>query len=50
VTFIPKPGKASYTEAKAYCPIGLSSFLLKMMEKLVDRYLRDDVMRDQPLH
>jgi hypothetical protein len=37
VTFIPKPGKVDYTEAKAYRPISLSSFLLKMMEKLVDR-------------
>jgi hypothetical protein len=29
VTFIPKPGKLLYTEVKAYCPISLSSFLLK---------------------
>jgi hypothetical protein len=41
VTFIPKPGKLDYTEAKAYCPISLSSFLPKMMEKLVDRHIRD---------
>jgi hypothetical protein len=26
VTFIPKPGKLDYTEAKAYCPISLSFF------------------------
>jgi hypothetical protein len=50
VTFIPKPGKASYTEAKAYRPTSLSSFLIKTMEKLVDRYIRDDVMRVRPLH
>jgi hypothetical protein len=50
LTFIPKPGEASYTEAKAYHPITLSSFLLKTMEKLVDRYIRDDVMRISPLH
>jgi hypothetical protein len=37
VTFITKPGKLDYTEAKAYRPISLSSFLLKKMEKLVDR-------------
>jgi hypothetical protein len=41
VTFIPKPGKANYTEAKAYHPNSLSSFMLKMMEKLVDRHIRD---------
>jgi hypothetical protein len=29
VTFIPKSGKLDYTEAKAYRPISLSSFLLK---------------------
>jgi hypothetical protein len=45
VTFIPKPGKASCTEAKAYCLISLSSFLLNTMEKLVRGYIRDDVMR-----
>jgi hypothetical protein len=50
VTFIPKPGKANYTEAKAYCPISLSSFLLKTMEKLVDRHIRDEIMRLRPLH
>jgi hypothetical protein len=40
----PKPGKESYREAKAYLPISLSPFFLKMMEKLVDRYARDNVM------
>jgi hypothetical protein len=39
--FIPKHGKLDYTEAKSYHPISLSSFLLKTMEKLVDRYIRD---------
>lgn len=37
VMLIPKPGKANYTEDKAYRPIGLLSFMLEMMEKLVDR-------------
>jgi hypothetical protein len=50
VTFIPKPGKFDYTEAKAYRPISLSSFLLKTMEKLVDRHIRDRVLRIHPLH
>jgi hypothetical protein len=50
VTFIPKPGKLDYTEAKVYCPISLSSFLLKTMEKLVDRYISDSALKEYPLH
>jgi hypothetical protein len=52
VTFIPKPGKLDYTEAKAYRhrPISLSSFLLKTMEKLVESHIRDDSLRKYPLH
>jgi hypothetical protein len=47
VTFIPKPGKLDYTEAKAYRPISLLSFLLKTMEKLLDRHIRGGVLRNQ---
>jgi hypothetical protein len=50
VTFIPKPGKLNYTKAKAYCPISLSSLLLKMIEKLVNRHIRDGVLKKYPLH
>jgi hypothetical protein len=50
VTFVPKPGKSAYTEAKTYHPISLSFFLLKMMEKLVDRHIRDGVLKEHPLH
>jgi hypothetical protein len=50
VKFIAKPGKASYTEAKAYRPISLSFFLLNTMEKVVDRYIRYDVMSIRPLY
>ena len=32
VTFIPKPGKLSYAEAKAYRPIYFSFILLKTLE------------------
>jgi hypothetical protein len=49
-TFIPKPGKANYTEAKAYRPISLSSFMLKMMEQLVDRHIRDEILGLHPPH
>jgi hypothetical protein len=50
VTFIPKPGKLDYTETKACLPISLSTFLLKMMEKLVDRHLRGSALKEYPLH
>jgi hypothetical protein len=50
VTFIPKSGKLDYTEAKAYRPISPSSFLLKSMEKLVERHIRDDSLMEYPLH
>jgi hypothetical protein len=50
VTIIPKPGKLDFAEAKAHRPISLSSFLLKMMEKLVDRYIMDGALRIHPLH
>jgi hypothetical protein len=50
VTFIPKPGKLVYTEAEAYRPIRLSSFLFKTMENLLDRHIRDSALKKYPLH
>jgi hypothetical protein len=50
VTFIPKPIKLDYTQAKAYRSISLSSFLLKTIEKLVDRHIRDGALRFYSLH
>jgi hypothetical protein len=50
VTFVSKPGKADYPEPKPYHPISLSSFLLKMMGKLVVKHIRDNVLRDSHLH
>jgi Ni,Fe-hydrogenase maturation factor len=41
---------ANYTEAKAYHPISLSYFMLKTMEKLVDRHIRDEIVGLRPLH
>ena len=38
--FLPKPGKPTYDEASSWRPISLTSFLLKTMERLIDRYLR----------
>jgi hypothetical protein len=42
-------GKSDYTEAKAYRPTSLSSFVLKTMETLVDKHIRDSVL-EYPLH
>jgi hypothetical protein len=50
VTFIPKPRKANYIHAKTYRPISLSSFMLKTVEKLVDRQIRDQILGLLPLH
>lgn len=50
VVFIPKRGKSDYSQAKSFRPISLSSFLLKTVERLVERYIRDGVLRGEPLH
>jgi hypothetical protein len=50
VTFIPKPEKLDYTEAKAYRPISLSPVLLKTMEKPMHRIIRDGELKEFPLH
>jgi hypothetical protein len=50
VVFIPKHGRNSYSGPRDYRPISLTSFLLKTMERLVDRYLRDEMLALVPLH
>ncbi len=50
VVFIPKLGQESYMLAKSFRPISLTSFLLKTLEKLIDRYLRDGALKRSPLH
>lgn len=50
VVFIPKPGRDTYAKAKSFRPISLTSFLMKTLEKLIDRHIRDEVLRDTPLH
>ena len=50
VVFLPKPGKEDYTDAKSFRPISLTSFLLKTLERLVDRHLRDGALKSRPLH
>jgi hypothetical protein len=50
VVFIPKPGRNSYCGPRDFRPISLTSFLLKTMERLVDRFLRDEILALRPLH
>ena len=40
VIFLPKPGKGRYDIAGSWRPISLSSFLVKTLERLVDRHIR----------
>jgi hypothetical protein len=42
--FIPKPRKNSYTRPRDFRPISLILFLLKRLERLVDRYKRDGAL------
>ena len=44
VTFIPKAGKGSYADPKAYRPITLSSFVLKTLERLVQWFINDHII------
>ena len=50
VVFIPKPGRNTYSGSRDYRPISLTSFLLKTMERPVNRYLRDETLAIVPLH
>jgi hypothetical protein len=50
VVFIPKPGRSSYCGPKDFRPISLTSFLLKTLKRLVDRFLRDEILASRPLH
>jgi hypothetical protein len=49
VVFIPKPGK-QLSQAKSLRPISLMSFILKTLEKLLDRYISGGVLVEKPLH
>ena len=49
MVFIPKPGKP-LTQAKSLRPISLMSFILKTLEKLLDRHIRGGVLVGKPLH
>jgi hypothetical protein len=44
VVFIPKPRRNSYSGPRDFRPISLTSLLLKTMERLLDRYLREEAL------
>lgn len=50
IAFIPKPGKSSYEEAKSFRPISLMSFILKILEKLIDKHIREESLKNTPLN
>lgn len=45
VTFIPKEGKKDYGNAKAYRPITLSNFLLKGLERVIQWYINEKIIK-----
>lgn len=49
VTFIPKAGKDCYRKPGTYRPISLMSFILKPLEKLIDKKIRYKDLKDEPL-
>jgi len=48
--FIPNPGRNSYCGPKDFRHISRTSFLLKILERLVDRFLRDETLVSKQLH
>jgi len=49
VIFLPKAGKETYGAAKSYRPITLSNFILKGLERVIQWYITDEIVRE-PLH
>ena len=50
LVFIPKPGRNSYCGPRDFRHISLTMFLLKTLERLVDRFLRHEILVLKPLH
>ena len=50
VVFISKPDRNTYSGPRDYRPISLTSFSLKPMERLMDRYPREEAMAIVSLH
>jgi len=49
VVFTPKSVRTSYGGSRDFRSISFTLFLLKTMERLVDRFLRDDILTFMPL-
>ena len=49
VVFIPKPGRNSYCGRKDFIHISLTPFLLTILERVVGRFLRDEMLVSKPL-
>ena len=47
VVFIPKAGRSSHVLGKDFRPISLSSFLLKILERLLDFHIRNSIPRSK---
>ena len=45
VVFLPKEGKKDYGQAKSYRPITLSNFLLKGLERIIQWYINDNIIK-----
>jgi hypothetical protein len=50
LVFIRKSGRNFYSGPRDFRPITLTSFLLRTMDNLVDRVLRDEALALVPLH
>jgi len=40
IIFLPKPGKNGHILVKDFRPVNLTVFILKILERLVDRFLK----------
>ena len=49
VVFLPKEGKDDYGKAKAYRPITLSNFILKGLERIVQWYTKEYLVKKAPI-
>lgn len=49
VVYLAKVGRVRDFTPKSYRPTSLSSFLLKTLERLIDRKIRDGILKDKPL-
>ena len=50
VTYIPKAGKRPSNQPRSFRPISLSSFLQKTMERIIENYIKQEILSRYPLH